>query len=228
MRRILIFVTLLAASTVPRPAPGADEPRMTAEAIDIAAGNPIRLAERDIAAGRFRVLCVSMGWGCRMPGVGTRNYERCYSAAARAEATAFPEFGDVIGDEADVRARRRTVEFASKYNITVVRALDKLGKRGCPAGEDWDALVESVGRYLNKVVPGFAHVDISRDAADDDYFRIVTDYRAYVSPAVRSSLCDSAARHGVGKRVRIAVSDRPGGAPQATDRFQCEAGKLVD
>jgi hypothetical protein len=175
MRACLIVITFLAASMVARPAAVAQE--KVAQAIDIARVDPIRLAERDIAAGRYRVLCVSQGWGCQVPVIGTSNYERCYSSAASVEPLAW--FGDVIGGDDDLRVRHRSVEFASKYNVTLVRELDRLGKRQCPAGEDWDALVRSVFSDLDGIVPGFPQVDISRDGATDHYFRIATDYPAY-------------------------------------------------
>jgi hypothetical protein len=130
MRAGLVAVTLLALSMLSRPTVGGEEPERMSPSIDIARVDPVRLAERDIAAGRFRVLCVSQGWGCQVPAIGTRNYERCYSGAATVPILAW--FGDVLGGDDDLRARRRSVEFASKYNITLVRVLDKLGQALVP------------------------------------------------------------------------------------------------
>ena len=200
-------------------------------AADINRVDPAHLAERDIAASRYRVLCVSQGWGCQVQGIGPLNYARCYSHAATFEMLG-PEFGDVIVGGDDMLNRSRHVEFASRYNLTVAGALDKLGKRGCPAGEDWDALVESVGRAVSQldIVPGYPHVNVSHDAAPGGhYFWFTTDYPAYVNTAVRSAICDNAARHGVRHRVWVAVGpNSPGPSDRLRNRFQCEAGKLVD
>jgi len=183
--------------------------------------DPVRLAERHIAASRYRVICVSHGWECHVLGIGTVNYERCYSYAMNSGMLGY-QFGDLYTDDGDPHERKRSrhVEFASRYNLTIAGALDKLGKRGCPPGEDWDALVESVGSAVRQldIVPGSPHVDAT--ATSSHYFRFITDYPGYVNTAVRSAICYNAARHGVRHRVWVGVPP--------TDRFQCEAGKLVD
>jgi hypothetical protein len=101
----------------------------------IARENPVALAERDIANGRFRMLTVSHGWG-QIP---RRWQEKLRPLLFRRRARELlAEFGDVIGGAADTRARQQSHKFAAEYNMTLLGRWSALrmamnnNRRHCP------------------------------------------------------------------------------------------------
>ena len=215
MRRVIVAVLLLGACST-------EDPLDWVENAD-----PVKTVLQDISAGRFRFLSIC-GYACELPGVGDLNYARCYSAVASVESVRGTS--DVIRSDRHLRLQSKTSEFASKYNELLARKLDSLGKRTCPPGEQWDALLHTLSAYVHgmrseRPQPWVAASD-EPDARGHDFHIHFHDSTA-VSPTDRIAICKIVAEHGISRHVRFTETFGDATTPNVTQRFSCKAGAVA-
>ena len=188
---------------------------------------PAGMAKQDIAAGRFRFLSIC-GYACELPGIGEMTYRRCYSGSASVETV--DGTSDVIRSDRHSRLQNKALILASEYNQLIARKLDEFGKRTCPIGEQWDALLLALTHHVKRVTGerSGAWVSAFDDPESRGYdFRIHSRGGSGVGNATRSSICEIVAQHGIQRLVRFAETLGDIETPHKTERFSCKAGKLA-
>jgi hypothetical protein len=190
--------------------------------------DPARMAKQDIAAGRFRFFSIC-GYACELPGVGEMTYFRCYAGSANIDTV--DGTSDVIRSDRHLRLQNKSLTLASEYNRLIARKLDELGKRTCPIGELWDALLLALSNHVKRMTAerSGAWVSAFDDPEPRGYdFRIHSRRESGVGEATRASVCKIVAQHGIQRLVRFAETLGDIETPERTERFSCEAGKLVN
>jgi hypothetical protein len=189
--------------------------------------NPAHMAKQDIATGRFRFLSIC-GVACELPGLGEMTYFRCYSTSASIDTVHGTS--DVIRSARHSRLQEKAMVVASEYNQSIARKLDELGKRTCPIGEQWDALLRALSWHVKRMTAERSPAWVSGfdDPEPRGYdFRIHSRGGSGVGEATRASICEIVAQHGIQRLVRFAETQGDVTAPQRTERFSCEAGRLA-
>jgi hypothetical protein len=188
---------------------------------------PARMAKQDIAGGHFRFLSIC-GYACELPGLGEMTYFRCYSASASIETV--DGTSDVIRSDRHLHLQNKARILASEYNQLIARRLDELGRRTCPVGEQWDALLLALSDHVKRVTAERSRAWVS--AFDDPKlrgydFRIHSRDGSGVGEATRASICAIVSQHGIQRLVRFAETLGDVETPEKTDLFSCKAGKLA-
>ncbi len=188
--------------------------------------NPTDMARRDIAAGRFRFLSIC-GYACGLPGLGNLNYARCYSGSASVETVQGT--GDVIRSDRHQSLQHKATAVASEYNELIARKLDGLGKRTCPVGEQWDALLYALSGYVTRMTSERSRAWVAASEKPewrDQDFRVHSQDLTGVGETARASICKIVAQHGIQRPVRFTETLGEVETPQRTGSFSCEAGRL--
>ena len=214
MRSAIAAVLLLSACSAKDPLDWVDHAK------------PARMAKHDIAAGRFRFFSIC-GYACELPGVGHMDYFRCYSGSASIETV--DGTSDVIRSARHLRLQSKALIFASEYNQLITRNLDRLGKRTCPIGEQWEALLRALSDHVKRMTAERSRASVSAfdDPESRGYdFRIHSQSGRGVGEATRASICEVVSQHGIQRLVRFAETLGDVETPQTSERFSCKAGKL--
>jgi len=185
------------------------------------------MAKQDIAAGHFRFLSIC-GIACELPGVGEMTYFRCYSGSASIETVRGTS--DVIRSARHLRLQSKALILASEYNQLIARKLDELGKRTCPIGEQWDALLLALSGHVKRVTAEGSRAWVSGfdDPKSRGYdFRIHSRGGSGVGEATRATICEIVSQHDIQRLVRFAETLGDIESPHKTEHFSCRAGKLA-
>jgi hypothetical protein len=129
-----------------------------------------------------------------------------------------------------LRLQNKSLILASEYNQSIARKLDELGKRTCPVGEQWDALLRALSGHVKQMTAERSRAWVSAfdDPEPHGYdFRIHSRRGSGVGGKTRASICEIVAQHGIQRLVRFAETLGNSETPERTERFSCEAGKLV-
>jgi len=187
--------------------------------------NPTDMVKRDIAAGRFRFLSIC-GYACELPGLGDLNYARCYSGSASVDTVQGT--GDVIRSDRHQRLQGKAVAFASEYNQLIARKLDELGKRTCPVGEQWDALLHALSEHVARMTLERPRAWVAASDEPDSRghdFRIHSPGSSGVGETARVSICKIVVQYGIRRLVRFTETLGDVTTPERTERFSCEGGR---
>jgi hypothetical protein len=190
------------------------------------------MLDDDIHAGHLRFFSIC-GFSCNIVGLGDLNHARCYSAAASVQA--IEGTSDVIRSSRHGELVRKADDFATEYNQLLAQRLDALGKRTCPAGEDWDSLFYALSEHISKLTPNppsaaapFAWVAASTKPNEDGHeFRVHIPNAFEQSQRAQSAICAIVVENGVRRRVAILTTFGDIKSPQGTARFSCQAGEVT-
>jgi hypothetical protein len=190
--------------------------------------DPAAMAADSARTGRAHFLAVC-GYACATPGVGTLTYARCYAGAAT--VVTIDPTGDVVASRRHAALKEKAGAFAARYNALTLTALDRAGRRGCPAAERWDEYWRALDSLAAQIParPNYSFV-IALDegrAARGDFQLHVQDERDDVA-ALRASACALAPRFGIDGRVRFALTSGDiNDHPKAHPGFVCLRGVVA-
>ncbi|MEN7344376.1 MAG: hypothetical protein AAAFM81_15600 [Pseudomonadota bacterium] len=100
----------------------------------------------DIANGNVSVKQVC-GFACSPPGIGYFYYY-CYEDLP---VETIDPTGDMISSDRHLELKERAREYASVYNPLALDYFDSIGRRTCPAGENWTEAIWQATDYVRSV-----------------------------------------------------------------------------
>jgi hypothetical protein len=180
-----------------------------------------------IAANRFEFLAVC-GYACGSPRVGWTQYRHCYSHVASIRT--MDPTGDVIESNRHLQLKNRAWALADTVNQWVLRRLDSLSMRECPAGEDWDELFLAMNRLADSLPHDpFQSSAVALDPATDrEAFQFHTPNPVHQTSGLRTRLCQLPHSFGIHRTVRIALtSGDVNDNPKRHGDVVCVAGRVA-
>jgi hypothetical protein len=185
-----------------------------------------RMLASAIAAKRFEFLSVC-GYACGTPGIGFTQYQHCYNNGAQIRV--IDPTGDVIESDRHERLKGRAAALATEYNVLMLRLLDSLGRRTCPAGERWDDLFMDLS-HLADGIPRhpFYNSASAFSAGSDADFQFHVSAERDLSPAIIARICTLPPKRGIRRQVRVQITTgNINASPKHYPTIRCLDGRVA-